>query len=118
LIAIAPRTHSGAKHVQVPAHLDLPVVQSARRSRVRPHLGRPGSIRVQAANRLSDAHGIAWLGDDTAVMPARDDIDFAAFLNGRDVRPSGRQDAVELAGHDESGEAPLQRHDKDVGRGE
>ncbi len=71
------------------------------------------SVRIAMASCCT----MAGLDNDPAIVLASNLRHFRVRFDRGDERPTRHQHAVDLARHDEPGEAALQGHDEDIGRG-
>ncbi len=84
-------------------------------ARVRAAAGRAGPVRMERADRVRQAPGIPWRRDGAAVVRLRQHRDLTGRLDCRHIRPSGGEDAVQLARHDVARQPRLQRDNEQVG---
>ena len=99
-------------------HGHAAIVAPRRAAGILAHHARAGRIVAERRNRRRQRVRLAGRRDRAAVVLAGDDRRFAARVDGRDKRPARRQNAVHLARHDVAFDAPLERHEKRIGRRE
>ena len=97
-------------------HGDLAIELQRHLPAARTHFAGRRWIVVHGDNRSGQRVGIAGGGDQAAAALTRDHGGLGALIGRRDVRATGGENPIDLARHDESLEAALQRHDEDVGR--
>src|SRR5262245_26157276 len=112
-LAFGPGDHI-AEHVHVATHLNRAIEHEAGSPRVLAKANRQRTIAVVLQDAIRQLARISGFGDKTAVAGPRERRHFAIRLHRGHVRAAGRQDAVQLARHDVTGQPSLQRHDEDV----